>query len=444
MSGLRGYLRHTGWPVAAAMLALMAFGVLAIHAAERADSSLRVLAARQIVYCVLGLVAFGVFAAVPYARFGRAAYPLFAVSLGLLVLVFFLPAVRNSHRWIDLKVVRVQPSELAKLSFVLMLAWYLRYRENYRRLSGLLVPLALTLVPMLLVLREPDLGTSLLFLPGLFFMLFLAGAKWRHLLAALGVAAALILLPVPRAVPDAGEDAARRRSLAYGSVHVGGREYVLTAAPLAVMQPHQVRRIDGWLHQSDPRVAADEGYQLRQAKMILGSGRWTGQGDWSDADACLRMLPDDHTDFVFSVIGGQWGFAGAAAVLALYAVIFLCGLEIATATYDPFARLLAGGVLAILFAQVLINVGMSLGLMPITGMTLPLVSYGGSSLLTNCAALGLLVNVGARRPILLAKRPFEFGQKEEKPPAPYGPLGAAGQWPRWRRRLGAPHYNKGA
>jgi cell division protein FtsW (lipid II flippase) len=141
------------------------------------------------------------------------------------------------------------------------------------------------------------------------------------------------------------------------------------------------------------------------------------------------MLPDDHTDFIFSIVGGQWGFLGSAAVLFLYGVIFVFGVEIAVITYDPFGRLLAVGVLALLFSQIVINVGMTMGLMPITGMTLPLVSYGGSSLVVNCAALGLLVNVGQRRPILLSKRPFEHGDRKEKPPAPYSPL-ADGAWKR--------------
>jgi rod shape determining protein RodA len=155
--------------------------------------------------------------------------------------------------------------------------------------------------------------------------------------------------------------------------------------------------------------------------MVMGAGGATGRLDWNNAEAFFRMLPADHTDFIFSVVGGQWGFAGCAAVLFLYAVIFLCGVEIATATNDAFGRLLAVGVLAMLFTQLVINVGMTMGLMPITGMTLPLVSYGGSSLLVNCAALGLLVNVGQRRPRLLSRRPFEFGDRQNKS-VPFGPL----------------------
>ncbi|MCJ7543041.1 MAG: FtsW/RodA/SpoVE family cell cycle protein, partial [Phycisphaerae bacterium] len=153
----------------------------------------------------------------------------------------------------------------------------------------------------------------------------------------------------------------------------------------------------------------DKGYQLAQSKMVLGAGRWIGDRDWSDGEIFFQMLPEDHTDFIFSVIGGRWGFAGCVGVLFLYAVIFLFGAEISTITDDAFGRLLAVGVLALLFSQIVINTGMTLGLMPVTGMTLPLASYGGSSLVVNGAALGLLVNVGQRRPYLLAPKPFEYG-----------------------------------
>lgn len=128
----------------------------------------------------------------------------------------------------------------------------------------------------------------------------------------------------------------------------------------------------------------------------------------------MDQLPFEHTDFIFSVIGGRWGFLGCLVVLGMYAVILVFGIEIATITYDPFGRLLAVGVLGLLLSQIFINVGMAMGLMPITGMTLPLVSYGGTSIVVNCAALGLLVNVGQRRPILLAPHPFEYGERREK------------------------------
>jgi rod shape-determining protein RodA len=404
------------------MIALSVFGILAISASEKADPDMQGFTQRQVIFALAGLTVFVVITAVPYRVFGRAAYPLFVLTLAMLVLVLKLPAQRESHRWIDLKVFLVQPSEIAKIAFVVMLAWYLRKGDRYRKLGGLAVPFILTVVPMALVLVEPDLGTAMLFLPTLFIMLFLAGAKLRHLFGVIGVAGVLVFLPVPHRLPATMRpaEAFDRESLAYW----GSRKsaYLVSALPLAGMKHHQISRIVGWLRQDSEEIARGSGYQLRQSKMVLGAGCLTGQPTASRLQEYFRMLPEDHTDFIFSVIGGRWGLLGCLAILFFYGVIFLFGVEIATTTNDPFGRLLAVGVLAILFSQIAINVSMTMGLMPITGITLPLVSYGGSSLITNFIALALLINVGVRRPILLNRRPFEFGEKRQKPPQPYGPL----------------------
>jgi cell division protein FtsW (lipid II flippase) len=410
-SRLRAYLRHTSWPIILAMAALLAVGVLSIRAAEAGATSVRLY--RQLAYCAVALAAFFAATAVPYPRFGELAYPLFGLVLGLLVLVLLLPPVKNVHRWIALGPIQVQVSELAKLSYILMLAWYLRYRDNYRRLAGLALPLALTFVPMALVLTEPDLGTALLFLPTLYFMLFMAGAKLRHLLGIVAAGTLLVVLPLPMERQAAGQ----LEAIAYGwgshkVIRAGGREYVLLAAPLSKMEPHQANRIVGWLRQDDPDVS----FQLARSKMLIGAGGLAGRGGWDDRPGFFAALPERHTDFIFSVIAGQWGLAGCLAVLGVYAAIFVVGLEIAVLTHDAFGRLLAIGVLALMTSQMIVNVSMTMGLLPVTGMTLPLVSYGGSSLVVNGAALGLLVNVGNHRPILLARRPFEFTEKEQ--PAP--------------------------
>jgi cell division protein FtsW (lipid II flippase) len=256
-------------------------------------------------------------------------------------------------------------------------------------------------------------------------MLFMAGAKLRHLLGIVVMATVLMLLPVPHTLPSDMPASERldHEALAYWCDHDSGK--MVSAASLVKMKGHQISRIVGWLRQDDPRVVQGKGYQLYLSKMVLGAGCLTGQRRGSLVNEYFRMLPEDHTDFIFSVIGGQWGLAGCVGVLLCYVLIFISGVEIATGTYDPFGRLLAVGVMALMFSQLVINVGMTMGIMPITGMTLPLVSYGGSSLVVNCIALGLLVNVGQRRPVLLGKHPFEFGQKKEKPPAPYGPFGQA-------------------
>ena len=441
----RRYLRHFSWPIPLAMTALLVLGVLSLHLAEQVDSSVAGYARKQAVFAGVGLVGFFAAAGVHYRRVGGVSYWLFAGTLGLLGVVFLLPPVRGCHRWIPVAgQIKFQPSELAKLTFIIALAWYLRYRKSYRRLVGLIVPLAITLLPLGLILMEPDLGTAILLLPTLMVMLFVAGAKLRHLLVIVLLGAAAVFAPVPRRVdgrsfagqaakfdqhrlgpvtfyrttdfrlPDGRVDWRRRAvtPVAYCRLRIGdGDVHDLQPLLLRAMawsgRDHQVRRIEGWLRQDDPRIRADMGYQQYYSVMILGSGQWLGRGAWESAD-CFRMPPDDHTDFIFSVIGGLWGFLGCASVLALHGIIFVFGADVAASTRDPFGRLLAVGVMALLAAQILINIGMTMGLMPITGMTLPLVSYGGSSLLVNCLALGLLVNVGRHRPVSLAPKPFEF------------------------------------
>lgn len=412
---IKTYLAAIHWPILLAMVLLMAGGICAIRVSEQAEGAASYFSTKQMIYSCGGVVVFLVISAIPYQKIGRLAYVMFAGTLLLLVGVLFLPSIRGSHRWIDLKIFLLQPSEIAKITYIVLLAWYLRYGNNYRRLRGLAVPFVLTLVPMALILAEPDLGTSLLLLPTLYVMLFMAGARLRHLLGIVVVATVLVLLPIPRNIGGSmsAAEARDRKALAYQwngnpwTFSTGGNRYVVSPAILAGIKHRQLERIEGWLRQNDPRVARSKGYQLNQSKMILATGKWFGRGGWSDAEAYFHLLPDDHTDFIFSVIGGQWGFVGCICLLLLYGVIFAFGIETAVGTDDPFGRLLAIGVLALLFSQICINVGMTMGLMPITGMTLPLVSYGGSSLIVNCAALAMLASVVRYKPVLFAKKPFE-------------------------------------
>ncbi len=422
--------RYTSIFITLAMLALMMIGHRAITVSQEAEGATG-FAQRQLIYAGVSLFVFLVCVAVPYSKFGRLAYPLFGLSLLLLGMLAaarithhsstILPAIRGAHRWINLGFIRAQPSEFAKLTQILLLAWYLRVGSHYRKLRGLLPPFVLTFIPMFLILLEPDLGTCLLFLPTLYVMLFLAGAKWQHLLGIVAIATILVFLPVPRSTAEMTPlEITERKATAYSVYTIGEQETILCAAPLAMMEFHQLQRIDGWLRQNDPRVIQGKGYHLHHSKIVLGSGKALGRGDWDQAETYFRMLPDDHTDFIFSIIGGQWGFVGCCIVICLYGVILLFGLDVASSTHDPFGRLLAAGVLGLMAAQVLINVGMTMGLMPITGMTLPFISYGGSSLIINCAAMGLLVNVAQRRPRLMSRHPFEHNR--DASPAPYRAL----------------------
>jgi cell division protein FtsW (lipid II flippase) len=330
---------------------------------------------KQVVWVLLSLPVLLASSAISYRLLRFVAWPLFGLSIVLLVLVFFLPARNGAHRWIYLGPVNLQPSELAKLAYILTLADYLMYRENYRRFFGLFVPFVLTLIPVGLILREPDLGTSLVFFPILFAMLFAAGARPRHLIAVglLGV----LCLP----------------ALWWG------------------MSAEQKSRVTAVFSQRDGGPAPrGDGYHLHQSKQVLAFGgtfgsEWTGM---TLTDPLAYHLPAGRTDFIFCLIGERYGLSGTLLAMLIYAVLFARGLMIAAATREPFGRLLAVGIVALLATQVLINTGMTVGLMPITGITLPLVSYGGSSLLATSVALGLLLSVGLRPGYEITHEPFRF------------------------------------
>jgi cell division protein FtsW (lipid II flippase) len=269
-----------------------------------------------------------------------------------------------------------QPSELAKLAYILALSHYLMHRRNYRRLTGLLIPFALTFIPLALILKEPDLGTSLLFLPVLFAMLFAAGARPRHLafVGVLGIAA-------------------------------------LPALWLGMSAEQQSRVVALFTQRDGGPVPQGDGYHLHQSKQMLALGGLLGSDVTGTAidDRAAYHLPAGRTDFIYCLVGERFGLLGTTMALALYLVLFGKGLAIAAATREPFGRLLAVGIVALLAAQTIINAGMTVGLMPITGMTLPLLSYGGSSLLFTCLSIGLLMNVGMRPGYEVGPDPFHFG-----------------------------------
>ena len=363
------------WLLVASVVALLSLGLTGIARGDVLAGSGNFFA-RQTVWIVLSVPAFCVAAMVPYRRLRTLSYPLFLGSLVLLVLPYFFPARNGAHRWIPLGPVFLQPSELMKLTFIMAVGHYLMYRDNYRRLTGLLVPFLMTVVPVGLILREPDLGTSLVFLPVLFGMLFAAGARPRHL-AFVGLlgAASLPLL-------------------------------------WAGMSAEQQSRVVMLFQQRDGGpVPPGDGYHLHQSKQFLAlGGVWGSEISGMPLDDPLAYhLPASRTDFAFCLVGERWGLAGCLLTLLLYLILFGSGLRIAATTREPFGRLLAVGIVVLLASQAIINTSMTVGLLPITGLTLPLMSYGGSSLLATSIALGLLMNVGIRPGYEVAPEPFRFG-----------------------------------
>jgi cell division protein FtsW (lipid II flippase) len=323
------------------------------------------------------LAACALFAAtVPHYRLLRhVCYPVFFGCLLLLAAVFLTQSRNGAQRWIPLGPIAFQPSELTKLAFIVALAAYLVHQRSYREMKGLLVPFAIALVPMGLILREPDLGTSLIFLPVLFAMLFAAGARVKHLVFV--VLLAIPLLPL---------------------MWVG-------------MSAEQKSRIVTLFVQHDGGPApTGDGYHLHQSKQVLALGGVRGSqfsGPMID-DPQAYHLPASRTDFVYCLVGERLGLMGGIATLLIYLALFAGGLRIAARTREPFGRLLAVGVVTLIAAQTVINTGMTVGLMPVTGITLPLISHGGSSLVTTAVALGLLLNVGLRPGYEVAGEPFQF------------------------------------
>jgi len=417
MSERSSRLTQPGWAIVIAVAILYALGLACIYATERSSARPPIYTIKQIVTLAVGSVVVSLIVRLGFQWFSRHAILIVAIAIAALIpLVLarfipfgsFIPHRRGSYRWIRLPLFQLQPSEFMKIAYIIGLAAYLRFRKNFRTFGGLLVPVLASAVPMVLILLEPDLGTVILMLPVLFTMLYVAGAKTKHLILLMTIAFALApiawlnLQPYQRARilgVALQSDTLRRRIIQ------APKQYTFLATRRQAMQ---------W--------EVDSGLQLLRSKIALGSGGITGQGWGHGTYVRYSFLPDRHNDFIFAIIGHQWGLIGCLLVIVCYAIIVIAGFEIAASTTEPFARLLAVGVVALIAAQVAINIGMTVGLMPITGMTLPFVSYGGSSLLANLAGVALLVGVGQYRPYLLANRPFEHGRKSPENSARVRPV----------------------
>lgn len=388
----RLHLINAAWLTVFASLALSLVGVYAIDVARnmspQSASDLAPQATKQLVLLAVSLVAAAIVVIPRYRLFMYVATPLLVLVIGLLIFVL-VPAVptsivapRNGARsWINLGFTDFQPSELAKIAFVLVLAKYLRYRDNYRRFLGLLPPALIAFVPVALITLQPDLGTASLFIPALFAVLVAAGAKLKHLAVVVLIAA----LAAPAAFP--------------------------------LLRPHQQQRIVALFQQieGDRSAAQDLNFQSFTAQTMVGAGGAAGLSD-DHARALLyyNRLPERHNDMIFAVIVNRFGMLGGLVVFGLYLLWMVGAFLTAGLTRDPFARLLVVGLAAFIAGQMFINIGMNIGLVPIIGVTMPFVSYGGSSLLTVWLMTGLIFNVAMRRPRTLHKDSFEFGDHSDE------------------------------
>ncbi len=365
---LRAYLRHLDYLLLAAMVCLLVYGVIMVYFATRYDTATPTYYARsQVIYAAVGLVALVVLSRLDYELFRRWQWPLYAFALLSIAAVFALgPVTRGSRRWLSLGFVKFQPSELALVIVTVTLAAYLTDRlQNIGMRRMTVIALAYVALPAALVFAQPDLGTAMVFVVLALTLLLFYGTSWTHFAALLGAAAGLAVLVLK----------------------------VLPAVGLSVVHGYQMQRLTVFLHPGHDTQGA--GYNLTQSLIAVGSGALRGRGDQA-TQTVLDFLPEHHTDFIFAVIGERYGFVGAAVLLLLFGIVIWRALRIATISRDLYGSLIAGTIAAIFLFEVFVNIGMTIGIMPITGIPLPFISYGGAALITDLMLVGLLESVHLR------------------------------------------------
>ncbi|MDP6541935.1 MAG: FtsW/RodA/SpoVE family cell cycle protein [Phycisphaerales bacterium] len=369
---------HGGWLVVVSALALTMLGIVAI------DTTRPSTAIRQLVLGCLGIAVGVAVATIPARRLRQASWWLLGFGL-LLLLLLLVPSVpdflvrprHGARRWINLGMTDFQPSELVKVAFVLALASHLRFKHHYRKFVGLLLALCVVVPSAFLILIEPDLGTAMLFLPAMLAMLIAAGARYKHLIiiTILGLGVSALMYPM--------------------------------------LKPHQKDRITALIAQvqGDDRYEQNIGYQGARAMMLIGAGQTRGVGKESAKELLVaNHLPEEHNDMIFAVICLRWGLRGAVVMWLLYALLGVGGIIASIGCRDPFPRLVAVGLTAMLLSQMVINTAMTLGLAPITGLTLPFISAGGSSLVVAWLMAGILFGISMRRDPLMTREGFTFAE----------------------------------
>ena len=362
------FVRRLDWILLLAAAALVGYGLWIVSGITRFDvpGDESYFVVRQGVAAALGVVGLVLAAVIPLDLARRHWRLVYGATLSLMVVVFVLAeTIRGSKRWIDLGVIQFQPSELGKVLFALALAGFLVERgSEVTRWRTIGKALVLGGVPILLVFLQPDLGTALVYATALFAVLFFAGARWRQLLTLLGL----------------------------GALAIATVLWLLPSAGVQVLKPYQAARLT-----LDP--GADPGgitYNLNQSITAVGSGGPTGRGVVAASQTRLDYLPEHATDFAFASLAEQRGFVGCAILLLLYLLVVWRGLRIITGAGDLFGVVVAGGLVASFLFQVFVNVGMTMGVAPVTGIPLPFVTVGGSSMVTCLVLVGVLQNVHAR------------------------------------------------
>ncbi|MEM1373856.1 MAG: rod shape-determining protein RodA [Pseudomonadota bacterium] len=356
------------WPVVLLIFAISGVGFLMLYSV--AGGNLGRWAEPQMQRFAMGLTGMFIIAMVPIWFWRNMSALAYLLSLVLLLVVEVAGVTgMGAQRWIDLGFMRLQPSELMKITMVMFLAAYYDWLplEKTSRPLWVLVPVILILVPVYLVLRQPDLGTSLLLMAGGGTVMFIAGVHWAYFASVIGGGVALVV----------------------AVFQSRGTDWQLLAN-------YQYRRIDTFLDPSQDPLGA--GYHITQAKIALGSGGWTGRGFMQGTQSRLNFLPEKHTDFIFTTLAEEFGFIGAFSLLLLYALLIGFCVVSALANKDRYSSLLIFGIAATFFFFFAVNMAMVMGLAPVVGVPLPLVSYGGSAMLVLLCAFGLMQSAHVHRP----------------------------------------------
>lgn len=349
---------HIDMPLLLGILALMLLGLFVVYSAGGQDQALVI---RQAVRLGISLVVMFIVAQITPSLFRKWAVPLFVIGILLLVSVLLFGHVgKGAQRWLDLGFFRFQPSEVMKLVVPIMIAWFLSRADLPSKTTDIILAFVLVLMPTLLIAKQPDLGTSLLIASSGIFVIFLAGASWRLI----GVCTALASAFAP----------------------------ILW---LFLMKDYQKQRVLTFLNpEQDP---LGTGYHIIQSKIAIGSGGINGKGWLQGTQSQLEFLPERHTDFIFAVFSEEFGLIGVTLLLLVYLAIVMRGLWIAVNAQTAFNKLLAGSITLTFFVYVFVNIGMVSGLLPVVGVPLPLVSYGGTSMVTLMAGFGMLMGISTRK-----------------------------------------------
>jgi len=349
---------HIDFPLLIGILTLMALGLFIVYSADGQDIAIVYRKARSL---AVGLVVMLVIAQIPPLLYRKWAVPVFVLGLLMLISVLLFGHVgKGAQRWLDLGFMKFQPSEIMKLIVPIMIAWFVSQSNLPVKISTVIFAFILVLLPTLLIAKQPDLGTSLLIASSGIFVIFLAGASWKLIGVCAGLASAF--------------------------------------APILwmfLMKDYQRQRVLTFLNpEQDP---LGSGYHIIQSKIAIGSGGIEGKGWLQGTQSQLEFLPERHTDFIFAVFSEEFGLIGVAILLTVYLLIVMRGLWIAVNAQHAFTKLLAGSITLTFFVYVFVNIGMVSGILPVVGVPLPLVSYGGTSIVTLMAGFGLLMAISTHR-----------------------------------------------